>query len=954
MTQSLHIRMLGDFVLRAGAAMPPDTTSSRLQALLCYLVLHRDAPQSRRQVAFLLWPDSAEAAAFTNLRAVLHRLRRLMPQAELVVRVGRSELQWQPHVLCQVDVIEFETALQEADQAAAANMHGQEHVALARAIACYGGELLPGCYDDWLLTERDRLHRRYVQTLQRLVALLEAEHDIAAAIVYAERLVDVEPLDESAYRVLIRLHAATGNRGAALRVFETCAERLRRELGVEPDARMQEAYAHLFQDAPRPSRPTLPIRLTVLLGREREFDTGKHLLADASCRLLTLTGPGGVGKTRLAEELTAALHPSFTDGAVFVALGTVPTADLVHAAISNVVGAQTARLTSWLAAKHMLLVLDNFEHVLDAAVLVGNLLAAAPRLQVLVTSREPLGLHGEHQLELAPLELPDRWQERAPDVLLENAAIQLFAEHARAADAFFRLTPDTVRPVAEICVRLDGLPLALELAAAWSRLLPLHTLLAQLVRPLDLLIADPRDQPARHHTLRETIAWSFRLLEPAAQTLFMRLAIFAGPFTVEAVSHICMDSPASSHYRVLHELRALASRSLIRRSVSPLHGDDITFEMLATLRDYAHELLNGSGEQAQLRQRHARYYLELAEHARAELYGAEQWSWMDRLDAAHADLRVALGWLLRPARTREDSWLALRMAAALARFWGYRVYARDAHHWLEHVLTLQEELGAASEEEPTMIARWAEVTYWAALVAPIFDDETIARVRLETSAMLWGRIGERARLAEVLFQQASLEPAGSEAARRLHQECAYIWEQVDQPWATAMALSLRSSHAVEDGNPALARTLTEERLRIERSLNNVQGTAEALLTLALHALTAGISAETRTWLQESLRLWRGTRFTLGILPTLEALAWAESAHQRFAHAARLLGAAAALRAMLVTELRSPPAPRFDLEPLIARIREALGEDAYLVAWNSGARQPLEWTIDHAAQDELLH
>lgn len=566
MISTLYIHLLGKFLLRSGDPGLSHSVSPRLQALLAYLVLHRDAPQSRRQVAFLLWPESTESAAFTNLRAVLHQIRQIIPHVDRVIAADRSALRWVGQAACQVDVVNFEAALAEATRARAAD----ERAALATAVELYGGELLPGSYDDWLIVERDRLHERYAGALWRLVALLEEEHDYGPAIAYARRLVEIDPLDEASSRVLMRLHAAAGDRAAALRAYEACVARLQRELGVEPDERTREQYARLFQDDEPAVRISGSIRSTGLLGRDRELDAGTALLADRSRRLLTLTGPGGVGKTRLAERIASCLGPRFADGVCVVGLASVPTSGLVASAIAQALHGngqaghrEPTSLTAQLSRKHLLLVLDNFEHVLEAAALVADLLAAAPQLQVLATSRTPLSISGEQQLEIGPLELPNPQHLRAPETLFGNAAVQLFAERARLADPFFQLTPDTAPAIAHICVSLDGLPLALELAAAWTKLLPPQALLAELNRPLDLLYGGMRDQPERHRTLRDTMAWSYRLLDSDEQILFARLGVFAGSFTPEAVASVCMDvEPASTgYYQCLRHLRALVKKA---------------------------------------------------------------------------------------------------------------------------------------------------------------------------------------------------------------------------------------------------------------------------------------------------------------------------------------------------------------------------------------------------------
>ena len=960
MISTLHIHLLGKFLLRSENPGRSHSASPRLQALLTYLVLHRGAPQSRRQVAFLLWPESTERAAFTNLRAVLHQLRQLIPHVDRVIAADRSELRWVGEAACHVDVLDFEAALAEATRACAAAERTAERVALATAVELYGGELLPGCYDDWLIVERDRLHERYSGALWRLVALLEEEHDYGPAIACARRLVEIDPLDEAASRVLMRLHAAAGDRAAALRAYEACVARLQRELGVEPDERTREQYARLFQDEKQAVRISRSVRSTGLLGRDRELHAGTMLLADRACRLLTLTGPGGVGKTRLAEELAACLEPRFADGVCVVGLASVPTAGLVASAIAQALHGnaqpghrEPASLPAQLSRKHLLLVLDNFEHVLDAALLVAELLAAAPRLQVLATSRTPLGVSGEQQLEIGPLDLPNPRRLRAPETLLGNAAVQLFAERARSTDPFFQLTSGNAPVIAHICLRLDGLPLALELAAAWTRLLPPQALLVELNRPLDLLSGGMRDQPERHRTLRDTIAWSYRLLDSDEQILFARLGVFAGSFTSEAVASVCMEVEPEKpgYYQCLRHLRALVEKSLLRR-LPPSDVGSAHFAMLDTIRQYARELCNASGEADVLRRRHARYYLALAERARPELLGPDQWAWMARLDAAHADLRAALAWLLRPNNAHAERLMAVRMVAAVARFLGYNLYLYEDHNWVEVVLAFAEEPGLSADSDPELAPAWAEILRWAAAVAFHAGESATARTRLEASVALWRALDDRANLADTLSWLAMLASmtGADDDAYALDMECVALLEQLGQPWAAARALSIRGRHAFQAGDHAAARRLNEERLAIERALNRPQAIADSLTTLALYRLAAGEGDGTRSLLRESVERWQTIPFLPGMVSALEGLGWLAAVEGRPMHAARIFGAAAALDNTSPVPRRMRPGTSIGVEPVVARVREALGGEAFTAAWNEGARLSLDQMIEAALRD----
>ena len=418
-----------------------------------------------------------------------------------------------------------------------------------------------------------------------------------------------------------------------------------------------------------PPAGAVPTPVTPLIDREREASAIEGLILRDGARLVTLTGPGGVGKTRLAVEAVGRLSPGFPDGARFVDLAPVPADGLVAAAIAAGLGLRTSAghladdLRSYLQGRRLLLALDNFEHVADAAPLVAELLAAAPGLVVLVTSRTVLRLRGEHEFPVPPLPVPPAGADRDAAALRGYASVQLFAERARAAAPGFALTAGNAQAVAEICRRLDGLPLAIELAAARVRLLPPQALAARLGQRLDLLTGGAHDLPERQRTLRNTLEWSYGLLPAGEQALFARLGVFAGPFTLPAAEAICGDaSDTGTESRhpgpVLDMLETLIDASLVRAEAP---GGQPRFAMLETIREYALERLRDSGDWRQAHDRHAAYYRALADQADAELHGTGQLAWLDRLEAEHDNVRAAMSWLADQGPPEQ----ALRMYLAI-------------------------------------------------------------------------------------------------------------------------------------------------------------------------------------------------------------------------------------------------------------------------------------------------
>jgi predicted ATPase/transcriptional regulator with XRE-family HTH domain len=534
-------------------------------------------------------------------------------------------------------------------------------------------------------------------------------------------------------------------------------------------------------------RTNLPAQPTALIGRERELVDVTSLLRRTDTQLVTLTGPGGVGKTRMALRVAAELLDDFVDGIYIVDLAPVRDPGLVVAAIVRTLGvrATDARplvedLIAYLGTRQLLLLLDNFEQVLEAASDISALRAGAPGLKLLVTSRTVLHLSGEHEFAVPALAFPDHAQLPPLEQLTQYAAVQFFIMRAQAAQASFAVTSATAQAIAEICYRLDGLPLALELAAARIKLFPPQALLGRLASgALALLSGGARDLPARQQTLRATMSWSYDLLEEAEQRLFARLAIFVGGWTLEAAEAVC-GAAGEPSAAVLDSLAALVDQSLVRvveRDGAP------RFSMLETIREYALERLEASGEAEALRERHARYFVELTEGAQRELASAALAAWLDRLEAEEGNLRAALGWS-HAAASDVDAEVGLRLAGALLKFWQLRGRLSEGRAQLAMALSRS--------------------------AAPI-----AARARALNTA------------GQLAFQQGD-----SAAARPLYEESLAIYRQLaDQP-GIAMALSSLGRLAGQQQDYARAVALLEESVALEQSLGNQAGMAFSLNMLA--------------------------------------------------------------------------------------------------------------------------
>jgi len=609
------------------------------------------------------------------------------------------------------------------------------------------------------------------------------------------------------------------------------------------------------------SRPhNLPRQTTALIGREQEVAAVRALLGDPRTALVTLTGPGGTGKTRLGLQVAAELLDGFAEGVWFVDLAPLRDPALVLATVATTLGVQAvdARpvaevLGHFLRDKQLLLILDNFEQVVEAAAPVGALLAGARQVQALVTSRVPLQLQGERAFPVPPLALPDLAALPPPAQLSAYAAVRLFIARAQDVQPGFAVTPANAPAVAAICARLDGLPLAIELAAARIRLLPPGALLARLERRLSLLTGGARDRPARQQTLRGAIAWSYDLLDPEAQQLFVRLAVFAGGATLEAIEAVCNaagDLPGT----VLDGVDALVRQSLLRAEADT--ADSPRFGMLETIREYAEERLAERGEAATLRGQHAAYYRRLAETAEPQLEGPEQVGWIDRLEQEHANLRAALAWS-EAAGQGEDG---LRLAGALGQFWIVRGHWREGR---EHYARL-----LAGPSAPRNSSR-AKALYYAGYLAWRESDRAAARTALEESLAIAQEVGDPQRRAAALDMLSRVVELGGDlprAERFAEQSLAAARQAGDK--ATLAAAFYRLGYLAHffarDPAGDRGQALYQQALALRRELGDRRGIALILANLGTLAADQGDLANARQLAEESLALWREVRDPWGI------------------------------------------------------------------------------------------
>jgi predicted ATPase/DNA-binding SARP family transcriptional activator len=919
---------------------PVGLGAPKQRAVLAKLLLARGAAVSRDQLVAAVWGDGPPESAAAALQVYVHGLRRALGAERIErhgsgyrVRLAEGEL----------DLDRFEGLIARAERALAAGDADDAAADVQAALELWRGPALADLADEPVgAAEAGPLEDSRLRALELRNEARLALGEHSALVGELERLIADEPYRERLREQYVLALYRSGRQKEALEAYHVARRMLADELGLEPGKELRELErAILRQDAslasPEPRRPAtrrLPAPASPLIGRRLEVAAVAALLRSGEVRFVTLTGSGGTGKTRLAIAAAEELSPQLRDGAVFVDLSPVRDPALIVPTVAQTLGVREGgvsladALADYLRERRILLVLDNLEQLLDGVTAISALLAAAPRLLVLATSREPLRLYGEHRYVVPPLTAPGPDEARSVDALAANDAVQLFLTRARAVAPGFSLTEANGPPVAEICRRLDGLPLAIELAAARTDVLPPVAMAHELGASLDVLTEGARDLPPRHQTLRATIDWSHELLAEPEQAFFARLGVLAGGWTLAAAAAVCDESRGASKTT----LASLIAKNLVR-SEGDWDGEP-RYAMLETIGEYSRERLRASSAPEEPARRHADFFLELAAEVDRTVRagGVDPVPLLDRIEREHDNLRAALDHL----HGQEDVSRELRLASALQYFWVVRGYHSEGRARLDQAL---------SRERPDDPRLLAKVLASAGRIAYRQGDFEQARHRYTESLAAAREAADDSAIGQALSDLGGIarEAGDHSRAEQLYAESADALRRAGNIVRLGTVLNNSAVLCLERDEIARGRELAEEALALQDESGDKEGRIFTLFTLGRISLGEGRLDEAARRLHESLTLAREVGYRDVSAYCLLAIAELMLRSGDANLAGRLGGAAdAILESIGITRQSDDEAARHGL---LTGVEQALGADAARAAWEDGRTAPPDLADD---------
>lgn len=841
----MRLRLFGKFHLERNT-QTIHLITRKAELLLAYLVLHPE-PHSRDQLATLLWGDFPDDQARASLRNALASIRKCLGKE--IIFADRETIQFDPHPSLWIDVRAFQEMVANPD-----NTYTMTNIEKWQAaIDLYRGDLLADCCDDWLIPPREQLRATYIDLLLQLAQWWRTRSEYAKANDYAHRILVVDPTNEKAHQNIIVNLIALGERSAACKQYKECERLLRVELGVEPSLETRTLYEWINQrEAKRTAAESLltnlPVRWLDFVGRKTECVEIERLIRHH--RLVTLIGVGGCGKTSLALQVARQLVNAFRDGAWWADLAPLDDEAMVAPTIAAALGVRESAqqtlenaLADYLRDKHLLLLLDGCDHVVDAcASLVAMFLSRCAQVHILTTGREALGITGEVLWHVPPLSVPDPklyWNAATKlpnvtsatiDALMRFDAVQLFVQRAALLNPNFVLNSKNAFAVAEICRRLDGIPLAIELAAARTRTMSVSQIADRLGDRFRLLTRGHRTALPQHQTMQAAIDWSYDALSDRERMLFRRVACFLGGWTLEAAEHVAADKDTLTMLapvEILDALTRLVTKSLIEVDTQ---SHQMRYRMLETLREYARQKLIDSGEAVKLFTRHRDWFLRYAEDAERELRRAEQILWLDRLEADYENLRAALRYSFRRRdRSALDLRKGLHLTAALLQFWAMRGMLKEGRLWLKEALHHYTDLPKENDRELELLH--AKLLNGAGVLAYVHGDLKQAGALCEQSLTLARRLENRWLAAVCLYVLSERERhwhGDYERALAWAQEGLALAHAEDDPWLVACMLMNVGSHVLAQGEYSQAQTHFEEGVQLAEQVGD-QWIASALL-----------------------------------------------------------------------------------------------------------------------------
>jgi DNA-binding SARP family transcriptional activator/predicted ATPase len=884
----LSVCLLGPLQIICDGAAVTGLESNKVRALLAYLAAQPDRPHPRDILMGLLWPDLPDAAARHNLRQALANLRQTLgdrtAQAPLLL-IDREMIRLNPAGDYEIDMATFVVLLSACDS--------HVHRRLASCTACmrrlqaaaekYRGDFLEGfflgdsaAFEDWMLRTRERLHRLALDTLTHLAVYHERRGAYEAMYSHALRQIELEPWHEEAHRQAMRALYLSGQRGAALTQYERCRATLDAELGIEPEQETTALYARIrikerevgkepaVLALPASPSDNLPVQPTAFVGRETELAELADLLANPACRLLTIIGPGGIGKTRLALQAAADQVATFTHGAWFVPLAALGSTEFLVSAIADALALTfqgpkdpQEQLLAYLREKELLLVLDNFEHLLDGTRLLAEIIQRTSTITLLVTSRTRLALRAEWLFDLTGLSCPPVG---FAGLIETYSAPRLFLQSARQVRRQFAPAEEDTDAIARICRLVEGMPLAIELTAAAVRERSCVAIATAIETAMQLPEAPWQDAPERHRSMQAVFEHSWRLLSDQERHVLRKLSVFRGGFRLDAAVHVTSTT--------LPLLAALSDKSLLRCSKTG------RYDMHELIRQYAIVKLAEAGARQQTQDDQLEYFLALAEATEPMLMSASQQAGLDQLEAEQDNLRAALEWAL----TRQDTILLARLSGALGRFWYLRGHLSEGRYWAELAIEMSDWRSqvkkidlqdSISDLQSPVVAK---ALYGAGLLAWHQGDYPAARDRLEQSVTLWRWIGNQQELGYTLL---ALAEAGADridqnlTLSRLEESSA-LFQELGDDWGLAAALiQLSNARApLGDSDPYL---WLQTSMTIARELGDQRSLALGLFSLGRLEYLRGNYLPADGRLQEALAEWQALEDRWMLAVTLNLL-----------------------------------------------------------------------------------